>query len=631
MTDKLTNFELPRISRDPLDTLQPGDWFWVKFDDMDWKGEGENSKRVKVGEHETLMCVEWVGSNYVGFTTRSGRNRSYTDERVHFNEFISRCREEPNWKQVLQDKMNSLQLQIAEKTREMVEQGKRLYLLPDKTAPAPDPNQTLLPMKVADGPERYKKDLVKFQKKQLPAISKEIEELAEEFGVTAAKLSLPDLVKLGVVKSKLGVVEDRIFTIELYCGLQEHVKEIADGEPAPAETKITVRQQMLFMDEETLFDYQSGGMDFNSIRKFDNWVCKPEILNRVLPEQKGIVAFRVRRSEKDYGPCNSIGEALTQISWHQANAQTYLLIRNGQRVYRIASEIDFSPRLIPRRDEIGEEQFKKQIESWDVEEDGTTFGKRTRKTREEMVTPESVEFDDHVAKMDALLKHYNRIIILLQGLLDRSKVFHPHPPVNLCQTGEIDEWVNLVRDEEMGLPCNKVDWDEYQKQLNSTLEVGKYIMIRWPKAHYDRDSRYDRGPHYYDPDTDEEIKRPRRAYNSAPMPRYCKIDAIKRDKSKVRVSWAQDQKAHPTKIWVPSPKKPGWGHYDFSYETDRMLHEWIPTKFVFNVSDYVPNDYRMFLCDRALQGQYLRWAPFLLGAEDWIQDRKNAEKQKEEE
>jgi len=60
------------------------------------------------------------------------------------------------------------------------------------------------------------------------------------------------------------------------------------------------------------------------------------------------------------------------------------------------------------------------------------------------------------------------------------------------------------------------------------------------------------------------------------------------------------------------------------------LHEWIPTKFVFNVSDYVPNDYRMFLCDRALQGQYLRWAPFLLGAEDWIQDRKKAEKQKEE-
>ena len=99
MTDKLINFELPRISRDPLDTLQPGDWFWVKFDDTEYDPKKE--KHVKVGEHETLMCVEEVGSNYVGFTTRSGRNHSYTDVRIHFNKFISRCREEPNWKQVL--------------------------------------------------------------------------------------------------------------------------------------------------------------------------------------------------------------------------------------------------------------------------------------------------------------------------------------------------------------------------------------------------------------------------------------------------------------------------------------------------------------------------------------------------
>jgi len=623
MTDKLINFELPRISRDPLDTLQPGDWFWVKFDDTEYDPKKE--KHVKVGEHETLMCVEEVGSNYVGFTTRSGRNHSYTDVRIHFNKFISRCREEPNWKQVLQDKMNTLQLQIAEKTREMVDQGKRLYLIPDKSAPAPDPNQSMLPMKVADEPKRYKRELVKFQKKSLPAISKEIEELAEEFGVTATQLSLPDLVRLGVVKSKLGVVEDRIFTIELYCGLQEEVKQIADGEPAPAETKITVRQQMLYMDEETLFDYETGGMDFDSIKKFDKWVCKSETLNRVLPEQKGIVAFRVRRSEKDYGPCFSISQALMQISWHQANEQTYLLIRNGQRVYRIASEIDFSPRLIPKRDEIGEEQFKKRIENWEFDDD---YGKNLshgakRVVTEELITPESVEFDDHVKKVDALLKHYNRIIILLQGLLDRSKVFHPHPPVNLCHTGEIDEWVNLVRDEEMGLPCNKIDWKTYQQQLNSTLKVGKYIVIQFPPIHYS-----DRRSYRYDDELHKEVVRPKRAYGYAEMPRFCKVDAIKRDKSAVRVSWPQEKRANPIEgKWIPSKDKPGWGHREWIYETDRMLHEWIPIKYVFNVSDYTPNDYRMFLCDRALQGQYLRWASFLLGAEDWLTEQRKEEKE----
>lgn len=600
MSTEIKPFEVPRISRDPLDEVRVGGWYWVKYP----KTESEP-------EHEHLFCVEEIGSNYVGFTASSGRGGSHHD-RIHFDEFFARCRPEPNWRQVLQKRMDEAQKGIQDKTKELVEQGQKMFLLerPKESSEASGENAgSLLPMKVANEPNRYKKELLKLKDKTIPAITKKIEEFSEEYATAAKDMAMPDLVMLGVVKKKLGVVEDRIFTIELYCGLQEDVAQIAEGEPAPASEKIAIRQALLFMDEETLFDYEDGGMDFNSIKKFDKWVAKPENLNRVLPEQKSVVAFKVRRHGKDYGTPSNLLEAWAHVQWAQANEQTYLLIRNGGNVYRIASEIDFSPRLIPMRKEIGEEQFKKIHERYDWE---TKDYKRV----EELVTPDSVKFDDHVKKMDSLLKQYNRIVILVQGLLDRSAVFHPHPPIRLTVPGVLDEWVRLIRDEEDGLPCNKVTLEEYQKQLNSTLKKGKWIYV---DSSYDEN--YEGGERPY---SDSKWSRPRtrRGWAVNPMPAVCKVDSVKKDGSKVCVSWPWGKTSTPrVRRWVESKDKPGWGHYEHDYETDRMCHEWIPVERVLNVSDYHEGDYKMFLCDRALRGEYLKWAKYLLTAEDWARAR----------
>ena len=117
--------------------------------------------------------------------------------------------------------------------------------------------------------------------------------------------------------------------MELYVGLKESVKHIKEGKPAPADTPITIRQLLLYMDEETLFDYKSGGMDFKSLDHFDKWVVKAKNLNRILPEQRGVVAMQIRRGEKDYGEANSLLEAWNQYLDNAANKWTYLLIRNS--------------------------------------------------------------------------------------------------------------------------------------------------------------------------------------------------------------------------------------------------------------------------------------------------------------
>ena len=601
--------ELPKISRDILDDVKIGDWFWVKFEDEEWKDD----KKVKVGEHEELMCVEAIGSNYVGFT-RSTEHSYYHDCRVHFDNFIAECRPEPNWKQALQKRMDDIQKQMQEKTRKLREYGPELFLLPpDKSIESkPEQEQTMLPVKVADEPKRYKKDLVKFEKK-LPEMTKEIDGLAKDYAVVAKDMALPDLVRLGAIKESLSVVSDRIFTIEIYAGLQEEVVQIADGEAAAMTEKVSIRQMMLFMDEETLFNYESGGMDFEDLEDFDKWIVKPENLNRMLPEQRGIVAFRVRRGNKDYGECRSFAEAFLRLMKDEENMKTYLLIRNGQRVYRIASAIDFSPRLIPKKDEIGEEQFKKVKEWYDRDKEDYT-------KKEELVTQDSVKFDDHMAKMDALIKKYNRVVILIQGLLDRSMVFHPHPPINLMKKGELDKWVNLIRDEETALPGVKITFKEYLEQLNKTLNTGKWIFVL-NQYRYAHKEKYSDEYYVRIHGKDIKVKRPHRGYGGNDMPAICKVDSMKRDGSAVQVSWPKGENSRGKRVWVESTTKPGWGHYSHQYETNRMDHEWVPIQFVMNLSDYTPDDYKMFLCDRALQGQYLEWAGALLTAEDWARER----------
>jgi hypothetical protein len=180
----------------------------------------------------------------------------------------------------------------------------------------------------------------------------------------------------------------------------------------------------------------------------------------------------------------------------------------------------------------------------------------------------------------------------------------------------MEMWINLIRDEERGLPSNRVTFEEYQKQVNLTLRKGKWVYV---------DSKYDEGfkngEKPYDSSYGRYNRHRRRGWAAMGMPDLCQVESMKRDGSMIRVSWPWGKLSKGRERWVESKEKPGWGHYEHDYDTDRMCHEWIPVNRVFNVSDYHLGDYKMFLCDRSLQGEYLKWAQYLLTAEDWARDR----------
>jgi len=553
-----------------IDIVEVGDWYWVKDEPEDGRTE--------------LFCVEKIGSNYIGFVRN--RNSKHSGEegfRLHIDQFEERCVKEENWQSHFKNKIDSLALQLKHKTNELIQVARQFHLLPQKEngfTPT-DSADSFLPSTISINPEKYKNDLVELKNNRVPEIQKDIENLAISFATANKDQALSDLNKLEMAKEAFKKIEDKIFIIELYSGIKEYVKQIAGGNPASINEPIAIRQQLLYMDEETLIDFDKGGMDFESIEDFDTWIIKPGNLNRILPDQKGIVAFRIRRNDKDYGSPLSLWEAFRIYQKNCANMETYLLIRNGDNVYRINSMISFSPRLIPFKNEIGEKQFINKCR-WGDRED-------------EIITVDDVRYDDHTEIMDGLIKKYNRIFILIQGLLDRSVVFHPHVGIKLNRQDHIENWIKCVRDEELGLPNNTISFEEYKKQLNKTLKTGNWIWSNWTPNDIGRYSSRSGGITY---DTKRESEIGNR-------PIVCKTTKMKRDKTQVSVSWEVD-------VW-------SWPRINDT--TNR--HLWIPVDKVFNLSGYNRGDYKMFLCDRALQGSYLEWAPQLLTAEKMLKENKN--------
>jgi len=566
----------------PIDAAQVGDWYWVTEPD----------------EERALYCIEHKGSNFFRFSRSNRRGSSYTD--VHFDNFEAWCEPEDLWEELLQTRIDNIQRQIREKTNLLIDEGKKLCLIGANTEVV-DP-ENLLPAVTSREPKAYQKELVEFRDDKMPAIKEEIAELAMDYAKETKNLSLPDLFKLESVKKALGVVEDRIFTVELYCGLQENVHQIADGNPAEIDEPIGLRQLLLYMDEECLFDYDTGGMDFEKLSDFDKWVVRPENLSRILPEQRGVVALKVRRSKKDYGHSFTLVDAFIKMHKDIANMKTYLLIRNGEQVYRIASQIEFSPRLVPLRNEIGEKQFHEERHWWGRE------GK-PEDWEPKIIGPENVKFDNHAQKQDDLIKHYNRIFIFIQGLLDRSTVFHPHPPIKLNSGSDVSTWINLIRDEEDVLPSyNAPVWEVYRDQLNKSLKVGDLVWSVW----HSPDMGSYRG---YGGVSRDSLQYTVREQEIMQRPKVCEIKSIRRDRSEVCIKWEAE-------YWT----RGRWnyqGHWvDGGYHL-RNRNLWVPMEKCFNLNAYMAGDYKMFLCDRHSKGAYLKWANPLLSSEEYARDPKS--------
>jgi len=627
------------IMEDTRPELAVGQWF--RSQDTDDKG--------------ALCTITEIGSNYIEVTAVVGHHW-----RVHLDQIDTRLEPAPDYFDEIQRKIGTHQQQVVYLMDEVRRVTAALGVpiqgaLPEAAAQS----QALAVASGATAPKAYKDALILAKDETLPELFKQIKEQHEHLATWMKAPLIPRRAELSQMKGSIDAIDQRIFTVELYAGLVEQLACIREGEPAHILDKIHLFQRRHYMDEECLVQYEAGGMNFEKIEAFDEWLCRDENRNRILPHPRSIVAFRVRRKTKDY---DSRINAWIRFSMEQADKWTFLYIRNGGQVWRLSTQIDFGSQLFPNKEDSlllsddGEQrwirvndrgtkfkgvvsnrerehylqreaeeeaEYQEKLKAWkrkskaQRKKDGEYFEPH-RHFRDhysfEPCDPSSVFYDDAIRSIAKEATEHNRVAVVIQGLIDRSLAVHPHPPWKLWQADSFANAIELVYDVSRALtPGEAPDFGVYAAQLRKSIKVGSLTIGQermWKRREAEKENaRRNRrdGGRYHD---DLEYFKP---YGDDGPGFIGRVTAIRGGKA--RFEWKRKSE-RGEKYWEPDPERPGWGWNRRRYP---MIDEsiWVPLDELFNVSAYNAGDFRMFYDDPRTRTDYLQWAPLLLPAEDY--------------
>ena len=577
----------------PLTTTVEGErvelsqWYWVQEEDGLWLG-----------------CVTAIGSNYVELTSvREGY------ERVHSDTFYDRCTLEPNASQYIAKKVATHQERVRSLMQEVEALTARLgvgapagVLTPGSEGQALariDPNQDF---------QEYKTALVRAKTEELPALFKKIEKESERLASWMKAEMIPLKAQTQELKDSLKRIEKRIFTVELYAGLTESVEQILEGEPAPMSEKIHLMQRRCYMDEECLANYETGGMEFRDLYEFDRWLARPDNLNRILPFPRCVVAFRVRREMKERHPLSFID--LMAIQRDVDNDKiTFLYIKNGEQLYRMNTALEFREQLFPDYEHhvltsgaplwakifcrkvdglITEDQYQGLVEDYERAQKEDRWA-RDPSTEYEKFETGNVHYDDIESYLQEEIHHYNLIGILIQGLLDRSPVFHPHPPWKIWSEGGFNQALELIYDDSRALvKGDEPDFEAYRQKLNASLKTGSVTVGQYPAWYKEQKETKGTWRHPWVPSP----------WDPGPE-KVAKVEKLEPRKRVCHYAWLRDGLGRDTYGEKFRAK--------FSCSADLIL----------NIDAYTPGDFRIFFSDPRSRAKYLKWAPFLIQAEEY--------------
>jgi hypothetical protein len=196
------------------------------------------------------------------------------------------------------------------------------------------------------------------------------------------------------------------------------------------------------------------------------------------------------------------------------------------------------------------------------------------------------------------MENHNRVVLVLQGLLDRSPALHPHPPWRLYDAAGFAQALRLHRDSDRVLVAgDKPDFEAYRERVNASLAVGSVTVgqeLAWERfearkenARRDNDYRWSRVEHRPD--------RFRPAGDPGPgqFARVARIDG----QGQVHYRWTKER----ARVEGPPVAR------KYGCKASRVLH----------VDGYQAGDYKQFFTDPRTREEYIQWAPLLLAAEEY--------------
>jgi len=626
--------ETSRVPRED-DPVEQGQWFWIK---------GGDDEDEEDGKADWLGCVTYIGSNYFKVTSPPNEY-SRTGVRVHFDrmdEYILRRELSPELV------INARVLHHKEAVDKLLDEIKlltaKLGLTPAGELGDGVTGSALVAVHDTKNVDAHKKALIKAKEKTLPDLFKKVEEQHAQMARWMKASLLPMLAESNNLEHKTRSIEDRIFVVELYAGLCENVTRIRKGEPASNDEKVHLFQRRHYMDEECLVNYDAGGMEFDDIRDFDRWLMRKGNRERVLPMPKCIVAFQVRRDRK-YREVVSMNDYIRFAELAKQDESTFLYMRNGDSYYRLETAIDFGEQLFPDTARSHLMGGKLWVQEWGREiitdaEHANQVAERNKERREykaakaaykklskakkEMtsepwysgsirdtyipLTPETVYYDDGMGKLAEETRDHNRIAVVLQGLLDRSPVFHPHPPWKLFTAEGFLSGIVLHHDTTRGLTVGeKPNFEAYRDFINTAIEKETHTVgqrLAWGRHEARKENDRQNADYRIRHVMNHEWYAP---YGNPGPDRVAKVGKVNRAGTKCTFSWERERLRPMRWDSVGGPTLPT----HFRCSVSKLL----------NVDAYTKGDYKQFYEDPRTRAEYLKWAPLLLAAEDFVSKR----------
>lgn len=607
---------------------------------------------------ERLGCITHIGSNNIEIYAPKRDNSQYWD-RIHVKELNERVRKCEDPERQIQQRVNVTKANIDHIMGEIREVCRLIGVSPSQMITEhQETNSTALAiMNASVNPDDLKNSLVKAKEKTLPDLYSQLEEehlnLAQWMGAEALALQC----QVGSLNNIISEIEDKIFNVSLYAGLAENIVQICEGAVAGRDEKLRLLQRRLYMDEECLMDYDAGGMDISNLEAFDNWLARSHNRDRILPFQKCIVTMRVRRKRKEREARSAI-DAWVNLNLAKHDTMTFMFMRNGDNLYRMNTDINFGEFFFPSSDEFDKnepqmvsgwrsrfsfmgiseynvltEQYKHEKAEYDEkrqkykqwEENNPGQKVNDNPYREwywsfhfsghsnfhpegwKVLEPDFLYYDEAMQEVSDRVRQFNRVALVVQGILDRSPTFQPHNPVKLW-TAEGFEFLDLVYDASGVLTYGDApDFEDYAEKLRQEITPDSILMGQqqfYKEQQAEKEIiRRENCPHYRFSEYERELSEFLPKGDPGPTDFVSPAKIIK--KSRIKFEWMRERRRR-------SSVYEDWGDVPQIKASCT-----VPIENLFNVSAYKPGDFKQFFQDPRTREKYLRWAPVLMACEDY--------------
>lgn len=243
-------------------------------------------------------------------------------------------------------------------------------------------------------------------------------------------------------KKQLLNIRRAISIVEIYQGQNVEILTLCEGVPASENVPVSIRQRILFMDEEcAVLDEEGQGLDYWTRDSFYEWIKTPSHRDIILPEEKCIVVMKPRRFDKQYSR-----DFYEQRAINEWNKHSFIFIRNGENIHVIESDnLCIHDAAVPRKEDYDE--IAKIAKNW-------------QNNAEE--------------RLDDINYRCIHLAMVLQGICDRTEVFSPHGEVNFLKN--IGSQVIFDDESDSLLGTGRKNFHDWLREQSKTIRRGSRIL-----------------------------------------------------------------------------------------------------------------------------------------------------------